>query len=111
MTTMIGPTLPPHLRKKSPENEENGKQVDEDDYGPALPPALAARRTGVTAPVPVVPAVTQAPMDSDDDDDDIGPKPPSASTSKQEAEDGVREFLAREERRRELAKACIITLE
>ncbi|KIM32591.1 hypothetical protein M408DRAFT_62041 [Serendipita vermifera MAFF 305830] len=108
---MIGPTLPPHLSQKSAENEENGPEVDQDEeedtYGPTLPPALAARRAVATAPGPVAPPVVPKQVEqyeNDEDDDDIGPKLPSASTSKQDAEDGVREFLEREERRRELAK-------
>jgi hypothetical protein len=108
---MIGPALPPHLRKKSEENEENEINIEEDDgddnYGPALPPALASRRAQVTVAVPAPAPMVQAQEESESDEE-VGPRPPSASTSKQEAEDGVREFLAREERRRELAKVCMI---
>jgi hypothetical protein len=108
---MIGPTLPPHLRKKSEENEENETNAGEDDegdsYGPSLPPALAARRAQAIVPVPAPIPMVQAHEESESDDE-VGPRPPSTSISKQDAEDGVREFLAREERRRELAKVCTI---
>jgi hypothetical protein len=113
---MIGPALPPHLRKKSAdvgeeERKQNSGNSEEDDYGPALPPGFAARRAG-PKPVDVTPARTEEPTrqsnnrddEYDDDDDDIiGPQLPSSIVA-QDPEDGVREFLEREQRRKELAE-------
>jgi len=104
---MIGPTLPPSLREGSGENEEDKGGVENnyegsDAYGPELPPALAARRAAARPAAPVIQ------QEDDESDDDVGPRPPGASTTEQEVEDGVREFLAREERRRQLAKVRTI---
>jgi hypothetical protein len=97
-SAMIGPTLPPHLRRdKSEKAENNDSDGDEDAYGPALPPALAASRAQpVPAPEPTV--------DDESSDDEIGPRPPAPSTSRQAPDDGIREFLERERRRKELAE-------
>lgn len=101
---MIGPTLPPHLRRdkaeqgdRAKDNDSDGDEdEDEDGYGPALPPALAARRAQpAPAPEPTV--------EDESSDDEIGPRPPS-STSRQAPDDGIREFLERERRRKELAE-------
>ncbi|PVF97534.1 hypothetical protein CPB86DRAFT_759903 [Serendipita vermifera] len=103
---MIGPSLPPHLQTKNEEKVSGSTELtsdvqddDVDDYGPALPPALAARRTAGNslvknrAPTPVMP--------ESDSDDDIGPKLPS-QPDQAEPDDAVREFRERERRRMDL---------
>jgi hypothetical protein len=102
---MIGPTLPPHLRRDKPEQEgraeNNDSSADEDSYGPALPPALAARRA---QPAPAPRSAPEPTVDDESSDDEIGPRPPAPSTSRQATDDGIREFLEREQRRKELAE-------
>jgi len=93
------------LRRDKREQEEtaenNDSGADEDAYGPALPPALAARRA---QPAPAPRSAPEPTVDDESSDDEIGPRPPAPSTSKQAADDGIREFLEREQRRKELAE-------
>lgn len=111
---MIGPTLPPHLRKDAADQQERAEDdnddAEEDAYGPALPPSLAARRGKPSAPAPVPSPPRQEVHkhveDDESSDDEIGPRPPAPSTSRRAADDGVREFLERERRRKELAEVC-----
>lgn len=101
---MIGPTLPPHLQQTKPQKED--EEHEEDAYGPTLPPALAARRLqGHTLPSPPRRLVVD---EASSDEEEIGPQPPVASTSRGADEDGVREFLEREQRRKELAEVCFL---
>ncbi|CAG7852367.1 SubName: Full=Uncharacterized protein {ECO:0000313/EMBL:CCA68599.1} [Serendipita indica DSM 11827] len=104
---MIGPALPPHLRRNSDDAEKGDNQTnthaDSDDdgaYGPALPPSLARQRQIE----PVKEQKSTVNPDSDDDSDIVGPQLPSASGSKEDPDEGVREFLAREQRRKALAE-------
>lgn len=145
----IGPALPPHLahlssanRASSSDTEESGPSVprstspgqdideeddDEDDYGPALPPHLAARRklgpelpsampttsAGPSRP-PVIPgngparpaAPTPVQMstaydDDDSDDDEIGPKPVPSQFGGAGGEEDEARSVAQEFRERE----------
>ena len=109
----IGPQIP--LTADDSDDKEGprpiGPQVPlitDDDQGPP-PPSTSKRILGPSLP----PATSGRPTastdehhpddDSESDDDDIGPKPlPSHFSSY--ASDGVREFLERENRRRQLAE-------
>ncbi|RSH95455.1 hypothetical protein EHS25_000547 [Saitozyma podzolica] len=137
----IGPSLPPHLahlaRASSPDDEA-GPSVprsttppgpatadnddDAGDYGPALPPHLAARRSKPSGPAPPAPgpsyrpdsvnddgplpprpsrptpsrAVGPAPPPDDDSDDDIGPRLEDMSGAQEKT--AVQEWMEREER-------------
>ena len=78
---------------------------DDDDQGPP-PPSTSKRILGPSLP-PTAPTDAHHPHYDDnsdsDDDSDIGPKPlPSHFSSY--TSDGVREFLEREDRRRQLAE-------
>lgn len=110
----VGPQTPAHLlagpTKPPPENKDpEGEESDDDDYGPALPPELLAARSGQPAKKVVGPSFPPPPSQGqghdygaqdDSDDDDFGPQPlPSGATV--EEKDGVREFMEREERRRQ----------
>ena len=122
--SVVGPQIPPHLvagPSKCPsqpppqaENEANEEDSDsDDDYGPALPPDLLAARSSALSTTTIGPSLPQAynesqnhdrrrygdDADEDDSDDDVGPMPLPAGISFEE-EDGVREFMEREERRR-----------
>jgi len=115
----IGPQLPAHLQKKlsgaeeeeddfGPQPQNDDSDDDADSFAPPLPPDLAVRRpqVGPAAPPTVGPAFPSAhfPADDDDDDDDYGPMPAPAQAGAQQEEDGVKEFLEREERRRKQAE-------
>ncbi|KDQ17578.1 hypothetical protein BOTBODRAFT_29754 [Botryobasidium botryosum FD-172 SS1] len=118
----IGPQLPPHLQQRNPaaEDDEGAEPQlpndesddDADSFAPSLPPDLVVRKpqAGPAAPPPAVgPSFPTAssvnyPTEDDDDDDDYGPMPAPAHAGVQEEEDGVKEFLAREERRRKQAE-------
>jgi len=124
-TSVVGPQIPPHLVAGPPsqtEIEAHKEDSDsDDDYGPALPPELLAARsksgpsTKVVGPSFPEPHKNQnhdrrrygddADEDSEDDDD-VGPMPLPAGISFEE-EDGVREFMEREERRRKQIEVCI----
>ncbi|WVF65746.1 hypothetical protein IAT40_000478 [Kwoniella sp. CBS 6097] len=140
----IGPALPPHLahlagngaRSPSPEGpapppagpavpaanaDEEEEEDDDDDFGPALPPHLAAARKAKAAGPSLPPAGPSLPSagpsrpsgvaaparpsyyDDDSDDDVIGPMPVQAS-GEEESGSAVKEFLEREERMRKAAE-------
>ncbi|KZT18213.1 hypothetical protein NEOLEDRAFT_1143684 [Neolentinus lepideus HHB14362 ss-1] len=116
-----GPQLPPDLRsanrsEQAPQDDED--EEEEDDYAPALPPDLAvSRKAGVpvTPPKPnslsvsasskriIGPSFPPPRYEEDEEDDEVGPAPLPAGAGSS-AEDGVREFLEREERRRKAAE-------
>lgn len=118
----VGPQIPPHLAADPlipPILDEGEEESDDDDYGPALPPDLAASRTashagpskrvvGPSFPPPPGQNHDRARYGSDgDSDDDFGPQPLPAGMSFEE-EDGVREFMEREERRRKQVEVRIL---
>lgn len=127
----IGPELPPHLRVRSKQEEDGpsvaGPQIptnflkpaveeedeDEDDYAPSLPPdMIAARQAGPSAgPVKPVkgPSLPTSYYRDDDSDDDVGPRPLPPSAQRHHGElDGVKQFLEKEERRRQQIEVCSI---
>ncbi|KZT42867.1 hypothetical protein SISSUDRAFT_1069269 [Sistotremastrum suecicum HHB10207 ss-3] len=110
----IGPALPTGPTLPEPPTN-NADDDDDDDYGPALPPELLASRSQPrpstsTSPPPksdkprrtIGPSFPTGPPD-EDDDDDIGPKPlPVLARSEEDAHaEAIREFMAKEERRRQ----------
>ena len=114
----VGPQIPPHLvagpSKPLSEDEANKEESDsDDDYAPALPPDFAARSgsgpttkvVGPTFPQPYSKSQNHdrsrygIDADEEDSDDDVGPMPLPDGISFEE-ENGVREFMEREERRR-----------
>ncbi|WVR09220.1 hypothetical protein IAU60_006283 [Kwoniella sp. DSM 27419] len=128
----IGPSLPPHLahlagghggRSPSPEGPAPPApapaeaESDDDDFGPALPPHLAAARlnkaagptlppTGPSLPAagPSRPTGPAGPLyDDDDSDDEIGPRLVQMS-AEEEQSSAVQDFIEREERRRKEAE-------
>jgi hypothetical protein len=112
---VAGPSKCPSHPPPQAENETNEEESDsDDDYGPALPPDLLAARSKLTPSTTTIgpslpPAYTESQnhdrrrygddADEDDSDDDVGPMPLPAGISFEE-EDGVREFMEREETRR-----------
>lgn len=121
----IGPDLPPHLRASSstesvaigpaiPETlngpSENEDESDDDDYGPALPPDLLASRSAPSDAGPskrlVGPSMPPTGHNrttqyyDDDSDDDVGPRPLPSGVKFVEI-DPVRQFMEKEERRRQ----------
>lgn len=113
-TPVPGPLLPPTQAEAEEESEE-------DDYGPALPPDLLAARTGASSSASTLKKVVGPSFphsyghdwqtgfqDDDDSDEDVGPKPLPTGYSFQE-EDGVREFIEKEERRRKQVEVSNIT--
>lgn len=119
---IVGPQIPAELlQRQAPaplSHEPNASNQDDDDdnddYGPALPPDLAASRSrNASGPSssskklvgpslrPSYPTTydRNAQYDSDDSDDDVGPKPLPAGVSHEEV-DGVRQFIEKEEKRR-----------
>ncbi len=113
-TSSIGPQFPTHLIGAGASNDND---EEDDDYVPALPPSLAASRAGGSKPAetsapstsqrrvlgPSLPGRDRYEEDDDDDssDDDFGPMPPPAHGGPVRDDgmsEGVREFLAREER-------------
>jgi hypothetical protein len=101
----IGPPLPPQSQQVRGAEEESS----DDDYGPALPPSLAAARAEAGTsrtesprpPRPVIgPTLPTSLNTESDDDDDVGPGPLPATASEKDANEGVRAFLEAEERRR-----------
>lgn len=74
---MIGPDLPPHLRKREASAEKTADSEGSDaDFGPAAPP----RRT--PAADVVATKGSDKVEDDDDDDEDYGPAPPPGPRSK-----------------------------
>ncbi|PVH94797.1 hypothetical protein DM02DRAFT_538760 [Periconia macrospinosa] len=90
----IGPSLPPHLAKRSREDDDDDRSPSPENsdkrrrvIGPAPPPA-SSKPTRVLGPAPPPAPLDQRPPNppSDDDsdsssDDDFGPAPPSAGAS------------------------------
>lgn len=124
---MIGPELPPHLQQSAPQDDASddddfgpapppavpapvaGPQLpaaanrdeDEDDFGPALPPNIAAAPKRVLGP--------SFPAPEDDSDDDLGPQPlPAYAQAAYKEVDGVKQFLEQEERKRKAIEVCWI---
>jgi len=91
----IGPAIPSHLLKgEEPHVEE---ESSDDEYGPAPPPDLASTSSSTRRVIgPSFPTGIPA-ANEDDSDDDYGPTP--LPPGEGEDEDGVRNFLEREERR------------
>jgi hypothetical protein len=112
--TSIGPHIPTvlsdqkeispaHVDVNTPQDEDE----DEDDYAPALPPDLIASRSTEAKRVigPSLPGRPGYNAYESDDDDDVGPMPaPAGANSNYESQDGVKEFIEREERRRKQAE-------
>ncbi len=111
---VIGPAIPAHVGPRPSSGNEEDEEEDEDDYTPALPPDLVAARSSqatittpstkpksVTRPIlpPSLPQSREGEDEEDDSDDDYGPQPRPAGLVLDENE-GVREFLEKEERRR-----------
>lgn len=116
---VIGPAIPQNL--PPPQHQPTGgneqeEEEEEDDYTPALPPDLVAARSShstVTPPTnttkskavvgPTFPPRSKQNRhtreEEEDSDDDYGPQPLPAGVVLEENE-GVREFLEKEERRR-----------
>ncbi|KAG8874012.1 hypothetical protein FRB98_008679 [Tulasnella sp. 332] len=93
-----------HIMKgKQPKVEE---ESSDDDYGPALPPDLALTSSSSTRKVigPSFPTGISLVMGEDDSDDEIGPAP--LPPGQGEADEGVRNFLEREERRQKAIEVC-----
>ncbi|TDL22310.1 hypothetical protein BD410DRAFT_898265 [Rickenella mellea] len=111
----IGPALPPHLSNLPlvTDQADEDEEEDEDAYVPELPPGLSVSRTAPQPPStasPPLPASTSSkrilgpslPTQNrygDDEDDDYGPMP-MPEGHRQDAGDGVREFMEKEEKRR-----------
>lgn len=121
----VGPQIPPHLvagpsnpfPQPSQPEDEDGSDSD-GDYAPALPPDLLASRSGSTTKVlgPSFPRPYSKGQNHDrsrygddadeDSEDDVGPMPLPDGISFGE-ENGVREFMEREERRRKQVEVRI----
>ncbi|KAK7688013.1 hypothetical protein QCA50_008383 [Cerrena zonata] len=91
----IGPSIPPEVltRPTVPAPPSQPEDEEEDDYAPALPPELLAARAGPS----------KAPSASASSRRPVGPSFPSrydAYDEDSDDEDGVQEFLEKEERRR-----------
>lgn len=99
----VGPQLPSGFTPEAPRYEE--EEEDEDDYAPALPPDLVATRTGGSNDIGSsrrVHGPAMGPMrreEEEESDDEVGPVPLPQGVVLEE-EDGVREFLEKEEQRR-----------
>ncbi|KAK7038027.1 GPALPP motifs-containing protein [Favolaschia claudopus] len=98
---VAGPQPPPPTRNEVDEED------DEDDYAPALPPDMIASSSKKPIAGPTMPPAyppTYNPRTNyhadDSDDDDIGPRPLPAGVGFEER-DAVKEFMAKEERRRQ----------
>ncbi|TFK47984.1 hypothetical protein OE88DRAFT_1611754, partial [Heliocybe sulcata] len=75
------------------------EEEEEDDYVPALPPDLMAARNAGPPKRVIGPSFPPPRYEDEEEDEDIGPAPLPAHAGPV-VEDGVREFLEREERRR-----------
>lgn len=126
-STSIGPQIPTNLLANRARHAQGQVLEDEDDeendsFGPALPPELMASRGSNTASVepasvskrtvgPTLPGhdrLNDSDDDKDDDDDDYGPMPmPAEATEADRVNEGVREFLEKEEKRRKEIEVCI----
>ena len=114
-TVTIGPALPAHLMKREYQPAHNNEQdhktsaedeEEEDAYGPALPPNFEPSRASQKEPInrtekrvlgPSLPTHGHS-DDDEDEEEDVGPKPNLAYIGNDD--DGVREFMEKEERRR-----------
>lgn len=105
-----GPSLPAHLRRSTqpPSDDEN----DDDNYTPALPPAMAARTAqGPTLPPhlanrrrsssPKADSNDGNASSSDEDSDDVGPAPMPAQAVGAATLSAAEEFRLREKRKQE----------
>ncbi|KAF7363772.1 GPALPP motifs-containing protein [Mycena sanguinolenta] len=127
----IGPSIPSHLLNsqsssnvvEDESNEEAGPKLppqevqdeaddSEDDYTPALPPDMVASSSKKPVAGPTMPPAYPSTYDrriqyhADDSDDDVGPRPLPAGVDFEER-DAVKEFMAKEEkRRREVEEAA-----
>ncbi|KAJ6502173.1 hypothetical protein C8R45DRAFT_611245 [Mycena sanguinolenta] len=127
----IGPSIPSHLLNpqsssdvaEEESNEEAGPKLppqavqdeaddSEDDYTPALPPDMIASSSKKPVAGPTMPPAYPSTYDrriqyhADDSDDDVGPRPLPAGVGFEER-DAVKEFMAKEEkRRREVEEAA-----
>ncbi|KAJ7623801.1 hypothetical protein FB45DRAFT_1061659 [Roridomyces roridus] len=110
---VAGPQLPPSV---SAPPQANADEDSDDDYAPELPPDfVASSSSSVKKPVagPTMPPTYSATydprvryQDPDDSDDDVGPRPLPAGVNFEER-DAVKEFMAKEEkRRREVEEAA-----
>ncbi|KIL61870.1 hypothetical protein M378DRAFT_82004 [Amanita muscaria Koide BX008] len=121
---MIGPALPPHLVAQGDGEEQDvsiGPQIpvhllaqksttppleedDEDGSVPLPEPRKQAQTSGPSSSVarrpigPVLPSY--ALNDEDEDEDEVGPRPPSYYGVQHDVDDGVRQFMEVEEKRR-----------
>ncbi|KAJ7660849.1 hypothetical protein DFH06DRAFT_1129893 [Mycena polygramma] len=117
----IGPAIPSHLLNRpstdDDDDDEAGPQPagpqlpapvppndadddSEDDYAPALPPDMVASSSKKTRRRPHdAPGLPADYHDPNDSDDDVGPRPLPAGVNFEER-DAVKEFMAKEEKRR-----------
>ncbi|KAJ7649382.1 hypothetical protein DFH06DRAFT_553287 [Mycena polygramma] len=96
-----GPQLPPPVQQTGADDDDS-----EDDYAPALPPDMVASSSkkpivGPTMPPAYPPTYDRRVQyhDPNDSDDDVGPRPLPAGVNFEER-DAVKEFMAKEEKRR-----------
>jgi hypothetical protein len=110
-TARLGPPIPNLESQRTPAVDAHADDSDgSDDYTPALPPELLAARSAAPQqrkPVlgPTLPP--QAGVYGSDEEEEIGPRPPSGVSSARE--DGVRQFLESEERRRKLLEVRVLS--
>lgn len=126
VTAPIGPQTPAQLvaahthesstSREAKDQEDEDEDEDDDSYVPALPPALAASRQsgasyGRSIPAAPKPKRVIGPsmpghdrQEQSDDDDDYGPMPMPERGGSAGVNEGVREFIEKEERRRKRAE-------
>lgn len=104
-----GPQLPPGSYSGPPRYEEE-EEEEEDDYAPALPPDLAASRSGPPKRVLGPSMRPDRREEEEESEDEVGPVPLPQGVVLEE-EDGVREFLQKEEQRRKAIEVCAINLD
>ena len=120
----VGPQIPvagPSLTQPAEDETNQGDSDSDDDYAPALPPDLLASRSGlglttkVAFPQPYSKGQNHdrskygVDPDEEDSDDDVGPMPLPDGISFEE-ENGVREFMEREERRRKQIEVRVLII-
>jgi len=106
----IGPDIPPHLRHSVPSEDDDERPSVGPSIGPTLPPHLRRptsngdndEPSSDISPSSIPPnQAQQLDAEDDDSDDDFGPQPlPAHLHTSYSANDGVREFLEKEERRK-----------
>ena len=125
----IGPQIPTRPANSAGPSITTQDEDEDDDYGPSLPPDLLAKRSGPSSsaarttsparsPSPpgpsrriVGPTLPGRVQQSYDDDDDYGPMPlPEGAQKMDSVSEGVREFLEKEERRRQQAEVSPFAL-